>query len=670
MGTGRSYIATAVAFGFITLSGCAAETAEPSTDKPVAGDWGDPELHPELGGAFSSLTAMAGSCTWNSTTGALAIVVDDTAQTVVLGVRTVDSQILVNGKVCANTAGATSKVVKTVDVSITAAGDTAAQAFVLDFLNGVFAPGVTGKAGITVNLGATSVDTLAIRGSAKADTITIGAPISGTTPISFNTDAFADIQVKDAVADKLTVSLAGGADVFSAQGTAATNFTGTYTGAVTVFGGALADVLTGGAGADTIYGGTDADTIVGGGGDDMLYGEDGDDTFNTIATADGADTINCSTGTDKVSYELRTLAVSVTVGTADLPGTDTVLGTVDDVIVPNDGDVAGSEHDHVLAGCENILGGLGNDVLVGDATANTLTGGKGNDTLQGMLGSDTFIGGDGTDLVDYSEKTTAIKVTMDGLAGDDGETAAPSGGEKDNVKVDVENIKGGTGADELIGNDSANEFWAGEGADKVSGGKGDDIFHEGPETFTAGTDGILGGAGAADDVLSTNGADAMDGGDGTDLVDYSERTLPVSVSLDGATLAATGNDGTATITGSGGARTWAATELDNVMKTVENVSGGAGADEVLGDMVAPVGAALPVPNEIEGNAGDDKLSGGYGEDTLTGSAGNDTLLGGAGDDTIEGGAGTNTVDCGDDSDIAYSATEATAGVITCELLFP
>jgi len=144
MRTGRSYVATAVALGIISLTGCASDSVESA---PVAGDWGDPEKHPELGGAFNSLTAMSGTCTWNATTGAYTITIDDTAQTVVLGVRTVDSQLLVNGKVCSGTAGATTKLVKTVDIKA-ATGDAAAQAVVLDFLSGTFAPGVTGKPGI------------------------------------------------------------------------------------------------------------------------------------------------------------------------------------------------------------------------------------------------------------------------------------------------------------------------------------------------------------------------------------------------------------------------------------------------------------------------------------------------------------------------------------------
>jgi len=678
MRQGRSYVAAAIALGLLSLSGCAAESPEPE----VTGDWGDPNKHPELGGAFNSLTAMAGTCAWTGEKGtppaALSVVIDDTAQTVVLGVRAVDSQILVNGKVCPGTLGATTKNLKNLDISIKTSGTPAvvgavnSQAVVLDFLGGVFAPGVKDKPGITINLGANSGDTLAIRGSQKADAFLVCAPASDVTPIGFNGDGFPDIAVKNAVDDKMLFSLAAGADTFNAQGgDAKAACTGIYTGAVSVFGGDDKDTIDGASGADTLNGGADDDVINGHLGNDKMYGEAGNDIFNMNEVADGMDLVSCGDGaTDKVAYDLRNANIKVTIGTPDAVGVDGTPGTSDDVPVPNDGDVAANENDHVLSGCENIVGGKKDDILIGDAAANALTGGAGNDTLQGMAGSDTFVGGDGTDLVDYSEKTTAIKVTMDGAAADDGEIA--SGGEKDSVSVDIENVKGGSGADELIGNDANNEFWGAGGDDKLTGGKGDDVFHEGVEV-TAGPDGILGGDGAADDI--TSGADSIDGGDGTDVVDYSERTSAVSVTLDYALLVhATGGDGTATYTAAdpGGSppvvESWSGTEHDNVWKTVENVMGGAGNDEIAGDLVAPVSPAVGINNELEGNGGNDKISGGYGDDTLSGSAGDDTLYGGAGDDTIEGGSGTNKVDCGAGGDIAYSATELNPAVVTCEVL--
>jgi Ca2+-binding RTX toxin-like protein len=48
---------------------------------------------------------------------------------------------------------------------------------------------------------------------------------------------------------------------------------------------------------------------------------------------------------------------------------------------------------------ENATGGSGNDVLLGNAIANTLTGNDGNDTLMGRAGDDFLLGGGGNDTV-------------------------------------------------------------------------------------------------------------------------------------------------------------------------------------------------------------------------------------------------------------------------------
>jgi serralysin len=68
--------------------------------------------------------------------------------------------------------------------------------------------------------------------------------------------------------------------------------------------------------------------------------------------------------------------------------------------------------------------------------------------------------------------------------------------------------------------------------------------------------------------------------------------------------------------------------------TIENASGGDGADELIGNDAA---------NVLSGNAGSDELSGGAGNDTLDGGAGDDTLIGGAGADRFIGGDGVDTI---------------------------
>src|SRR5690242_4046547 len=107
-----------------------------------------------------------------------------------------------------------------------------------------------------------------------------------------------------------------------------------------------------------------------------------------------------------------------------------------------------------------------------------------------------------------------------------------------------------------------------------------------------GNDTLTGGPG--DDVLSGDGgSDSLSGKDGRDTADYSDRTAPVSVSLNGSA-----DDGEAG-------------ENDNVASDVEVLVGG---------------------------SGDDQLAGNDGDNALLGNAGNDILGGGGGNDQLDGGA--------------------------------
>jgi len=57
---------------------------------------------------------------------------------------------------------------------------------------------------------------------------------------------------------------------------------------------------------------------------------------------------------------------------------------------------------------EDAIGGTGNDVIIGNATANTLTGGSGNDDLRGVAGNDTLIGGSGNDRLNGGVGTDSL----------------------------------------------------------------------------------------------------------------------------------------------------------------------------------------------------------------------------------------------------------------------
>src|SRR4051794_34372387 len=108
-------------------------------------------------------------------------------------------------------------------------------------------------------------------------------------------------------------------------------------------------------------------------------------------------------------------------------GTLLDLGAGDDEGTGEDGD-------------ETILGGDGNDHIEGGQGNDTLDGGAGNDGFEGTTldgradrrtGADSITGGPGEDYVSYIDTSTAVNVSLDGVAND-----GPPG-EGDNVGTDV-----------------------------------------------------------------------------------------------------------------------------------------------------------------------------------------------------------------------------------------
>src|SRR4029079_13156029 len=104
---------------------------------------------------------------------------------------------------------------------------------------------------------------------------------------------------------------------------------------------------------------------------------------------------------------------------------------------------------------ENVIGGDGNDTILGGAPANVLVGGPGLDSLDGeaandildgggrggvarhrvldgCAAADVLAGGAGTDGVTYAGRTAPVHVTIDGLD-NDGEA-----GEGETIRTDVQ----------------------------------------------------------------------------------------------------------------------------------------------------------------------------------------------------------------------------------------
>lgn len=273
------------------------------------------------------------------------------------------------------------------------------------------------------------------------------------------------------------------------------------------------------------------------------------------------------------------------------------------------------------------------DLMVGNASANTLYGLAGNDVVSGANGNDFLYGGDGDDVLDGGVGSDRLDGGSDSLTlglaplveayGDTiryaGSTAAvtisltagtASGGYAQGDTIfGAENVTGSHFADNLTGDARGNRLFGLDGNDILSGLGGDDVLVGG-----AGNDTAYGGAGA-DNISGGEGTDTLHGDADADLID--------------------GGDGNDSLYGGSGD---------------DNLVGGNGDDSVLDG-----GDGKDV---ISGGDGNDGLQGGAGEDILSGGGGNDTLAAGDGNDLVEGGLGDDALQggVGDDSYIIGTAT--------------
>lgn len=257
----------------------------------------------------------------------------------------------------------------------------------------------------------------------------------------------------------------------------------------------------------------------------------------------------------------------------------------------------------------------------------------------------TIWDGNGIDTYDFSNYTTNLSIDLTPGGWTDVDTAGNfqaaylgggnySRGEVFNAlqyngdaRSLIENAKGGTGNDSIIGNAANNTIWGGAGNDSISGGGGNDIYYAGTGDDTVwggdnaeiynGDDGndTLKGAGGSDTLNGGNGNDIIYGGDGDDIAD--------SGAGDDTLYLGAGNDFVDTTTG--------------------------GNDAYYGE---------DGDDYIFGGSGNEIYSGGNGNDTLKGWSGDDTLEGNAGIDTLEGGSGNDTYLIDASTDILVESFEA------------
>jgi Ca2+-binding RTX toxin-like protein len=203
------------------------------------------------------------------------------------------------------------------------------------------------------------------------------------------------------------------------------------------FGGAGNDILYGGDGDDTLDGGDDndvlqgavgIDTLTGGAGADTLYGGDGGDTLDggdgndVLVGGAGADGLTGGAGIDTAYYAASASAVTV----------DLLAGT----------GLGGDAQGDTLTGVEQVVGSAFNDVLRGDAGANTLWGLAGDDALTGRGGGDLLKGGAGNDTFIY----VVIGDSTVAAAGKDSILDFTTGDKIDLSAIDANGAGAGNGA--------------------------------------------------------------------------------------------------------------------------------------------------------------------------------------------------------------------------------
>jgi Ca2+-binding RTX toxin-like protein len=309
------------------------------------------------------------------------------------------------------------------------------------------------------------------------------------------------------------------------------------------------------------------------GSDNHLRGLLGDDTF--AAGLAGTDVFDGGPGSDRVSYSSEWAPVSAS-------------------LLSGRGEAGAALGDSYVA-IENLTGGRGSDLLIGDEAANEIHSGGGTDTIFGNGGNDTIVGSTLSNpdrsyqtyfVAGYNDLITNYTISQ---LPDRATMMVEYIGPGDGDGVDVL-----YGAAALVFTDATMTLRFGigatEGNDRIFGSN----FPVLPNAYDS-TDQTLAGGGGHDVLMPGAYTTSIDGGDGYDLVDFSGTSQTVVVDLAAGTVQASHS---------------------MPIRNVEMVFGTDFADRVTGDVNA---------NRFTGGLGDDTLAGGGGSDTAIFSVASSTI---------------------------------------------
>ncbi|MEO1190699.1 MAG: S8 family serine peptidase [Pseudomonadota bacterium] len=329
-----------------------------------------------------------------------------------------------------------------------------------------------------------------------------------------------------------------------------------------------------------------------------------------------------------------------------------------------------------FSGIEDVIGGDGNDSLLGSATGNHLIGARGDDDLRAGDGNDHLVGETGADSLRGQSGDDSLYggSGSDELLGAVGNDSAWGGDQRDA-------LAGGSGADWLYGGGSPDFLNGGSGADVAAGGPGSD-------TYVVDSLGDLlreTASGGMEDVLRSNALDYTLASGDEGFVERANLNGSAQ-GLGAARLV--GNDLDNALIGNTAASTLLGRSGDDVLNGRggdNRLAGGSGHDTFVvwtsadllqeragegsdwvraqSDFTLPDGTATAfvehlrlqgggadlnatgnsLDNSLLGNEGDNRLAGNQGSDRVEGLGGDDTLFGGAEGDRLFGGSGADTV---------------------------
>jgi uncharacterized delta-60 repeat protein len=541
----------------------------------------------------------------------------------------------------------------------------------------IFSVGTTSLSGDTLD-GGSGIDTLFFE-----TTVTLGGTgvaLSGVELLNMN-GAQLNINTPAAIDLSSLTRVGVGGNIVGDGG--ANTITGTQSG----------DYIDGGGGDDIIRGAGGADILIGSGGADRLFGDDGDDTFSVGTTSLSGDSLDGGAGVDTLFFEgAITLSAGIALSGVELlnmNGAQLNVNTIASVDLSSltrtgvGGNIVGNAEANTITGTQSgdfINSGGGSDTLRGDAGADYLNGDAGDDIIRGGSGDDTLIGSGGIDQLFGDEGADTFSVGTTSLSGDslDGgagidtllfESAINLGGTGFAMTgVEVLNMNGAqlnvnttaavdlsaltkTGTNALIlGDGAANNITGTQSVDTINGGGGSDVLAGagGNDTLIGGAAGDLVNGGAGDDTIQVAGTeltgDNINGGSDNDTLQF---TNAITLGAGGFTISQV-----ETLDMGGFAMTvQATTSVDLSSMTVINpgaIAGNGGSNRIVGSQSA------------------DNIDGAGGSDTLAGGGGADTIIGGGGDDFINGGLGNDilTADGGVDTFVFSTALDAANNVDT------